>query len=191
MQLTEHMGPMAEGPPRNWKGQRKRDPAADNGILAGDVLSWYRGSVMFMGWEARKQKSDLEWEIAESKAMAVLARRQGLPCWEAVQMGWGHLKAARVLAKETRVQLRLLLASYAEAESDTTAEESGDTDDEGGCSNSSAYITRSRSAQPIPSELVSDDSGAGSGSDCDGRVFDDDGGYGQDEAYELFQWAVE
>ena len=38
------------------------------------------------GWEARKQKSDLEWEIAESKAMAVLARRQGLPCWEAVQM---------------------------------------------------------------------------------------------------------
>ena len=56
---------------------------------------------------------------------------------------------------------------------------------------SSAYITRSRSAQPIPSELVSDDSGAGSGSDCDGWVFDDDGGYDQDEAYELFQWAVE
>ena len=70
----------------------------------------------------------------------------------------------------------------AEAESDTTAEESGDTDDEDGCSHSSAYITRSRSAQPIPSELASDDSGAGSGSDCDGRVFDEDGGYDQDEA---------
>ena len=72
-------------PPSELTGG-SRDPAADNGILAGDVLSWYRGSVMFMGWEARKQKSDLEWEIAESKAMAVLARRQGLPCWEAVQI---------------------------------------------------------------------------------------------------------
>ena len=39
--------------------------------------------------------------------------------------------------------------------------------------------------------LVSDDSGAGSGSDCDGWVFDEDGGYDLDEAYELFQWAVE
>ena len=106
-------------------------------------------------------------------------------------MEWGHQKAARVLGKETRVQLQLLLASYAEAESDTTAEESGDTDDVDGCSHSSAYITRSRSAQPVPSELASDDSSAGSGSDCDGWVFDDDGGYGQDEAHELFQWAVE
>ena len=73
------MGPVAEGPPRNWKGQRKRDPAADNGILAGDVLSWYRGAVMFMGWEARKQRSDLEWEIAKSKAMDILARRSPGP----------------------------------------------------------------------------------------------------------------
>ena len=40
-------------------------------------------------------------------------------------------------------------------------------------------------------KLISDDSDAGSGSDCDGWVFDDDGGYNQDEAYELFQWAVE
>ena len=56
---------------------------------------------------------------------------------------------------------------------------------------SSAYITRSRCEQPVPSKLVSDDSDAGSGSDCDGWVFDDDGGYDQDEAYELFQWAVE
>ena len=124
--------------------------------------------------------------------MAVLARRQGLPCWEAVQMEWGQRKAAGVLGDETRVQLQLLLASYAEAESDTTAEESGDTDEEeGGCAHSSAYITRSRCEQPVPSKLVSDDSGAGSGSDCDGWVFDEDGGYGQDEAFELFQWAVE
>ena len=86
----------------------------------------------------------------------------------------------------------MLLASYAEAESDTTAEESGDTDEEeGSCSHSSAFLARSRSAQPVPSELASDDSGAGSGSDCDGWVFDEDGGYGQDEAYELFRWAVE
>ena len=42
-----------------------------------------------------------------------------------------------------------------------------------------------------PSKSVSDGSGAGSGSDCDGWVFDDDGGYDLDEAYELFQWAVE
>ena len=60
-----------------------------------------------------------------------------------------------------------------------------------GCAHSSAFITRSRSKQPVPSELVSDDSDAGSGSDCHGWVFDDDGGYDQDEAYELFQWAVE
>ena len=186
------MGPGAEGPPRGWKNQRKRDPAADNGILAGDLLSWYRGSVLFMGWEARKQQSDLEWEIAESKAMDVLQRRQGLPCWEAVQMEWGHHKAARVLGKETRIQLQLLLASYAEAESDTTAEESGDTDEEeGSCSHSSAFLARSRSAQPVPSKSVSDGSDTGSGSDCDGWVFDEDGGYGQDEAYELFRWAVE
>ena len=47
----------------------------------------------------------------------------------------------------------------------------------------------------VAAELVSGDSDAGSGSDCDGWVFDDDGGYEQDEAYdkfnELFQWAVE
>ncbi len=47
-------------------------------------------------------------------------------------MGWGHQKAARVLGKETRVQLQLLLASYAEAETDTTAEESGGTEEEEG-----------------------------------------------------------
>ena len=132
--------------------------------------------------------------MAKSKAMAVIARRQGLPCWEAVQMEWGHRKAAGVLGGETRVQLQLLLASYAEPESDTTGEESGDTDEEeGGCAHSSAYITRSRCEQPVPSKLISGDSGAGSGSgsECDGWVFDDDGGYGQDEAYELFQWAVE
>ena len=150
---------------------------------------------MSMGWEARKQRSDLEWSIAKSKAMAVLARRQGLPSWEAVQMEWGQRKAAGVLGGETRVQLQLLLASYAEPESDTAGEESGDTEEEeeeeGGCAHSSAYITRSRCEQPVPSKLVSDDSDAGSGSDCDGWVFDDDGGYGQDEAYELFQWAVE
>ena len=123
--------------------------------------------------------------------MAVLARRQGLPCWEAVQMAWGHRKAAGVLGGETRVQLQLLLASYAEPGSDTTAEESGDTDDEGGCSHSSAFLVRSRSAQPVLSKSVSDGSDTGSGSDCDGWVFDEDGGYGQDEAYELFRWAVE
>ena len=157
LRLIAHMGPIAKGPPRNWKGQRKRDPAADNGILAGDVLSWYRGSVMFMGWEARKQKSDLEWEIAESKAMAVLARRQGLPCWEAVQMQMDRREAARILGRETRVQLRELLVSYATPESDTTGEESGGSDgEEGGCAHSSAFITRSRSKQPVPSELVSD-----------------------------------
>ena len=39
--------------------------------------------------------------------------------------------------------------------------------------------------------MVSGDSGAGSGGEYDGWVFDEDGGYGQDEAYELFQWAVE
>ena len=70
--------------------------------------------------------------------------------------------------------------------------ESGGTDEEeGGCAHSSAYITRSRCEQPVPSKLVSGDSGAGSGGECDGWVFDEDGGYGQDEAYELFQWAVE
>ena len=102
-------------------------------------------------------------------------------------------EAARILGRETRVQLRELLVSYATPESDTTGEESGGSDgeEEGGCTHSSAFITRSRSKQPVPSKLVSDDSDAGSGSDCDGRVFDDDGGYGQDEAYELFQWAVE
>ena len=127
--------------------------------------------------------------------MAVLARRQGLPCREAVQVAaWGRRKAAGVLGGDTRVQLQLLLASYAESESDTTGEESGGTDEEeGGCAHSSAFITRSRCEQPVPSKLVSGDSGAGSGSgsECDGWVFDDDGGYGQDEAYELFQWAVE
>ena len=147
---------------------------------------------MFMGWEARKQKSDLEWEIAENKAMAVLARRQGLPCWEAVQMQMGRREAARILGREAKVQLRELLVSYATPESDTTGEESGGSDEEeGGCAHSSAFITRSRCKQPVPSKLVSDDSDAGSGSDCDGWVFDDDGGYDQDEAYELFQWAVE
>ena len=192
LQFMEHMGPGAVGPPRDWKGWRKRDPAADNGILAGDVLSWYRGSVVSMDWEARKQRSDQEWEIAKSKAMAVIARRQGLSSWEAVQMEWGQRKAAGVLGEETRVQLQLLLASYAEPESDTTGEESGDTDEEeGGCAHSSAYITRSRCEQPVPSKLVSGDSGAGSGGECDGWVFDEDGGYGQDEAYELFQRAVE
>ena len=75
----------------------------------------------------------------------------------------------------------------------STAEESGDTDEEaeGSCSHSSAFLARSRSAQPVPSKSVSDGSDTGSGSDCDGWVFDEDGGYGQDEAYELFQWAVE
>ena len=92
-------------------------------------------------------------------------------------MEWGQRKAAGVLGEETRVQLQLLLASYAEPESDTTGEESGDTEEEeGGCAHSSAYITRSRCEQPVPSKLVSDDSDAGSGSDCDGWVFDDDGG---------------
>ena len=52
--------------------------------------------------------------------MAVIARRQGLSSWEAVQMEWGQRKAAGVLGEETRVQLQLLLASYAEPESDTT-----------------------------------------------------------------------
>ena len=83
-----------------------------------------------------------------------------------------------------KVQLRELLVSYATPESDTTGEESGDTDEEeGGCAHSSAYITRSRCEQPVPSKLVSGDSGAGSGGEYDGWVFDEDGGYGQDEAY--------
>ena len=124
--------------------------------------------------------------------MEVLARRQGLPCWEAVQVEMGQRGAARILGREEKVQLRELLASYAAPESDTTSEESGDTDEEeGGCAHSSAFFTRSRSKQPVPSELASDDSGAGSGSDCDGWVFDEDGGYGQDEAFGLFKWAVE
>ena len=105
---------------------------------------------------------------------------------------WLPLRRSQAINRHYIPQLQLLLASYAEPESDTTGEESGGTDEEeGGCAHSSAYITRSRSKQPVPSKLVSDDSDAGSGSDCDGWVFDEDGGYGQDEAYELFQWAVE
>ena len=80
-------------------------------------------------------------------------------------------KAARVLGGEPKVQLQLLLAGYAEPESDTTGEESGGTaEEEGGCAHSSAYITRSRCEQPVPFKLVSGDSGAGSGSgsECDG-----------------------
>ena len=138
---------------------------------------------MCMVWEARKQQSDREWEMARSKAMEGLARRQGLPCWEAVQMEMGQREAARILGREEKVQLRELLTSYATPESDTTSEESGDTDEEeGGCAHSSAYTTRSRCEQPVPFKLVSGDSGAGSGGECDaGWVFDDDGGYGQDE----------
>ena len=45
--------------------------------------------------------------------------------------------------------------------------------------------------QPPPPSWVSNGSGAGYGSDCDGWVFNEDGGDGQDEAYELFEWAVE
>ena len=89
--------------------------------------------------------------------MAVLARRQGLPCWEAVQMAWGHRKAAGVLGEETRVQLQLLLASYAEPESDTTGEESGDTEEEeGGCGcpfECIHYKISMRTARPLQAGL--------------------------------------
>ena len=62
-------------------------------------------------------------------------------------------EAARILGRETRVQLRELLVSYATPESDTTGEESGGSDgEEGGCAHSSAFITRSRSKQQLTSQ---------------------------------------